>query len=635
MKKIFFLLALYFTYSLIALFNVDKVYAQGTCYGVWGGSIPTCPNSQSWICNTSSVIDGGVVGCDCGCKRNVGNCQGTGVRHDCPAGTVRSAVATGSQCARICAGLGTAQRSGSCCDWVTSPASGCDWNCTYNPRTGNNRCKKECSQPEETYCRTSITTTYRCDPVCAAPTAFTLNKPDAGASLASPVVSLIWNASTFTAAAGCVGQYKVYVGTNNPPTTLQATVSSSTTSTTFTGAPGTTYYWYVQAVNGAAAVNTAVRSFTVLNNQITGAVYYDSNNDCVVSPGTSDRWKKGTGMTVSIPGTGYSAAVPSNNTGGSGAFTISAVAGQTYPSMTLANIPPGYNCSTGSGCGSCLTLSNVTTPSSNHRFYLTDRFSGWWQVEGAGIYAGNAEGASDAIRSDLPSSARLILAGSGGSAAALIRGTGAADLGAGQVSDSLWTTASKYKGKKMDYSYFAAQMGVVPDQVDDFASGMNEPITVKDFYYTKPQSGEATISAPWIIGDTEKYVVFVDGDLRISANITVAPGGFLAFITKGDIVISPAVTNLEGMYIASNNFVTDTVDILEVIADVALDVRGTVIAWGSMQLDRSLISGNSTTPAEKFTYRADLLTNMPEKMKTFAMNWQEVVAGTFEEEEEQ
>jgi hypothetical protein len=568
-------------------------------------------------------------------NKGSGNCNGTGVTVNCPAGTVRSSVVVGTQCAKMCNGLGTAQAAGTCCDVVSYNASGCHNECTFNPRTGNNRCKKVCDEPGGSYCRTGTTITYRCDPICSAPGPITLSLPADNASLTSTTVNLAWNAATFPNQTGCTKQYKIYVGAVGQTPTLYATVNNSITSLNYTGTRGVTYQWYVQAANGTVTTTSATRRFTVLNNQITGVVFYDSNNDCVVSPGTSDRWKKGAGMTVTIPGTSYSASVPSVNNGGTGVFTITAVAGETYPTMTLNNIPPGYSCSTGPGCGACTTLTNVTTPSSNHRFYLTDRFAGWWQVEGAGIYAGNAEGASDAIRSDLPSSARLILAGSGGSAAALIRGAGSADLGAGQVSDSLWTTTSKYKGKKMDYSYFAAQMGVVPDQVEDFASGMTEPNAVKDFYYTEPDGGIATISSPWTVGSSEKYIVFVNGDLRIAADITVAPGGFLSFIVNGDITVAPAVTDIEGLYIASNNFVTETVDITEVIADVALDVNGTVIAWGSMQLDRSLVSGNSTTPAEKFTYRPDLLTNMPEKMKTFAMNWQEVVAGTFEEEEEQ
>lgn len=570
-------------------------------------------------------------------NKGSGTCNGSGVTVNCPAGTVRSTVIVGNQCARLCNGLGTAQTAGGCCDEVCTNPSDCEWEGTCPGRT----CKKVCAEPGGCYCRTGTTYTHRCDPICSPPSTTTLNSPENNATLTTTTVPLIWNAATFPNQTGCTKQYRVYIGEyvapgrGQPPRSLPlyATVSNSITSLNYTATRGKTYEWYVTAANGTLTADTTRRRFTVLDNQITGTVYYDSNNDCVVSPGTSDRWKKGPGMVVTVPGTSYSSVVVNNNTGGSGAFTITAGAGDVYPTVTLTNVPQGYNCSTGGSCGSsCLTRTNVAVPTSNLRFYLTDSFAGWWQVQGAGIYAGNAEGATDAIRSDLPSSARLILAGSGGSAAALIRGSGSADLGSGQVSDSLWTTASKYKGKKMDYSYFAAQMGVVSGQANDWgADTMNKPGTTKDFHYLNPQTDEATISTPWVVGSNEKYVVFVDGDLDIAANITVASGGFVSFIVNGDISVAPAVTNIEGVYIASENFVTDTVDINEVIADVALDVRGTVVAWGSMLLNRSLISGNSTTPAEKFTYRADLLENMPDKMKTFAMNWQEVAPGTFGE----
>lgn len=64
--------------------------------------------------------------------------------------------------------------------------------------------------------------------------------------------------------------------------------------------------------------------------------------------------------------------------------------------------------------------------------------------------------------------------------------------------------------------------------------------------------------------------------------------------------------------------------------DVQLDVAGSVVAWGGVSLGRDLGSTNASEPAEQFTYRPDLLVNMPDAMKVFALRWQEVVPGTFD-----
>jgi hypothetical protein len=107
-------------------------------------------------------------------------------------------------------------------------------------------------------------------------------------------------------------------------------------------------------------------------------------------------------------------------------------------------------------------------------------------------------------------------------------------------------------------------------------------------------------------------------------------GGFLAIIAKGSITVAPGVTTLQGIYLSSSNFVTTSVYVQGVTNDVQLNVAGSVVAWGILDLHRNLGGiGNSTQPAEKFTHRPDLLTNMPKKMKGFALQWQEVPAGSF------
>ena len=74
------------------------------------------------------------------------------------------------------------------------------------------------------------------------------------------------------------------------------------------------------------------------------------------------------------------------------------------------------------------------SPSANNNFYLTNLRESWWQAEGAGVYAGSMAGGVT-VRSEIPTAlTKLILPGSGGTSAALLRASGQADLGAGEVS---------------------------------------------------------------------------------------------------------------------------------------------------------------------------------------------------------
>jgi len=267
----------------------------------------------------------------------------------------------------------------------------------------------------------------------------------------------------------------------------------------------------------------------------------------------------------------------------------------------------------------------------NNNFFLTTQLSGWWQVEGASIYAGSRAGGVT-VKSEIPSSSLdLILPGTGGSEGALIRGSGNASLGLGSVSDQSWNAVSSYRGKRMDYNYFAASMGVVRNAPSDWETdSLNLQTGEQDFWYADPTSGTATISNPWVVPADQQQVIFVNGDLRVESDITVDEGGFLALVVSGNITVDPLVNQMEGIFISSGNFVTESAFESGVVVDSQLNVAGSVISWGSLVLSRDLGGGNSSTPAEKFSYRPDLLVNIPEKMKTFAMQWEEVVAGSFE-----
>lgn len=251
----------------------------------------------------------------------------------------------------------------------------------------------------------------------------------------------------------------------------------------------------------------------------------------------------------------------------------------------------------------------------------------WWQVEGAGVYAGSSLGGVT-IGSQVPSGNYLIIPGSVGSVAALMRASGTPDTGDGGISTSAWNALTQYRGKRVDYAYLAAQMGVTYTQANDFATdALDKPAydSTKEFYFIEPSTGEAHLSSAWSVESGEKYVVFVDGDLRIDQNVTVANGGFLLWVVSGDIIIDPTVSEVEGLMVASGRWVSESTG----ATDTQLTVAGSVVGWGGIELNRDLGGAANASPAERFVYRSDLLITMPDPVKTFVMQWAEVAPGTF------
>jgi len=272
---------------------------------------------------------------------------------------------------------------------------------------------------------------------------------------------------------------------------------------------------------------------------------------------------------------------------------------------------------------STLTIDDVPVPETAE--------DGWWQTVGAGVYAG-AGGGGVTIQSSLPTAAsRLIIPGTD-DLAAIVRASGTVNVGEGAISDENWSVVSPYQGKTMDYRYFASRMGVSVGSVPSWGGGVIDEGTIageeEDFYLARDGGdGEVSLAGPWAVTAGESYVVFVDGDLELNRNVTVAEGGFVAFIVNGGITVTPGVTQMQGVYVADELFTTET---NAPSVDARLFVQGMVVAWGGVSLNRDLSDiNNYLYPAEQFSYRSDLLINMPDKMKSFALRWQEVAPGSF------
>lgn len=395
---------------------------------------------------------------------------------------------------------------------------------------------------------------------------------------------------------------------------VNATLASGTNSYLVTGLlPNTTYYFRVTNYNSSACnIGATPISYTTPNVTLSGRVYLDTNNNC----STSTPWNLG-GLTVSVRDTAYSGSV-----GSDGRFGFFAGDDPTFSYLDLSGYTSEYTCSTASGCNSCPTLTSVANPSTTNYFYLTPRREAWWQVVGGSVYSGGS------VRSELPQAGTsLIESGAGGELGALMRASGTLDIGVGEVSSAGYSVQTQYKGRTMNYDYFAAHMGVTPNTINDWAADtMNKPANNpnKNFYYQRPSGSEASVTTPWTVATGESYVIFVNGDLRIASNITVEQGGFLAFVVNGAVRVSPAVTNIAGLYVVDGVLSTES----NGMVDVPVEFQGSVVAWGGVNFGRDLVADNLSQAGEKFVYRPDLLTNMPDSMKVFSLKWEEVVPGT-------
>ncbi|MQC26901.1 MAG: hypothetical protein DWG76_05585 [Chloroflexi bacterium] len=197
-----------------------------------------------------------------------------------------------------------------------------------------------------------------------------------------------------------------------------------------------------------------------------------------------------------------------------------------------------------------------------------------------------------------------------------------------------------------NYDYFYDKFG---DQAQTLPNA-GKPIVGSDLaihWY----SGDLTLTEanPWNLTDTEKIIVFVDGNLTIDDTVsgenritTVATGGdaFLMFIASGDITITsrvgysdiytnPAaanIANVEGVFIADGLL---TIAGVPGTTDRKFIGAGTFVGWSGVALERNFDDGdspelNSNAATEAFVFRPDFIVNSPKKIKSAQMTWREI-----------
>jgi len=177
------------------------------------------------------------------------------------------------------------------------------------------------------------------------------------------------------------------------------------------------------------------------------------------------------------------------------------------------------------------------------------------------------------------------------------------------------------------YNYFYAKLGS-PETADTLTLPLAKPASrVKPYYLV----GDVTTTGDWTIGNDESMVILVTGNLTIGGRITINGNGFLAFVVKGDISVSPSVGGpltggpvpvVEGVYLSSGTFHTGASSVAGAERFVG---KGMFIANEiSLERDLTSVGGNNTNAAEFFSYDPQLLFTMPDALKEMSTTWEEV-----------
>ncbi len=451
----------------------------------------------------------------------------------------------------------------------------------------------------------------------------------------------------------------------------------SGTSYTWSGIPAGITIWEVRvrpinttcAAYGGADNGTWTATHVVsLIGDVSGNFYYDPSNTC--NPATASLVTPGTGSMISIAGLGgYSSTTGPSLSASSYTFPNTPYWSTNpnnvitfTPGLSGTGIP--YRCNCGTDVGGNCVLSGISSPSSGNNFFFADVLNtAWWQVQGGNVYA--AASSSLGIGSNVPPSAVCSAPGcspfllatntAGDTDSAGIAVTNGSSLDTTQESDgyntsrltdrgsSVFNTATRILGTasgRQDFAFFKARFGLGNAPASDGFDPLNaqKPIIAptnggEAYYY----QGDLIIKNAWQVASGESLTIFVDGNLTITDEtpatpqlITVANGGYLAFIVKGNITIDPSVgnpvstdatPNLEGIYVADGTISTGTIG---GSADQRFVGAGSFVGWTGVSLQRVLPDpDNNTIPADLFIFRPDLVNTLPEPMTRPSYTWQE------------
>jgi hypothetical protein len=190
---------------------------------------------------------------------------------------------------------------------------------------------------------------------------------------------------------------------------------------------------------------------------------------------------------------------------------------------------------------------------------------------------------------------------------------------------------SEFEGQKENYEFFFHLFDFPLNPIADFGGTMNAaslalpPVNTNNAYYNV---GDLTLTGDLHITSGQKITVFVDGNFTQNAKTIVDPGGFLAFVVRGDITfpntlvsVSNADPAVEGIYVANGTISMPSSG----TTDEKLAVQGSLITWTGFTMPRTFgTSRNNAEPVITVTYRPDLVINTPKEFKYSKYTWRQV-----------
>lgn len=560
------------------------------------------------------------------------------------------------------------------CDQDSTCVSSCSPDCS-GKTCGDDGCGGSCGS-----CASGVCNSGNC---CTntAPGAATLSSPADGAQIMKGVAQIMnWSDVTAwgTNCAGNNNRYEICISSNQTSCNLANYVSTGLTSQySWTPSVGDNYVtWSVRSNNGALTSTSATRSVCVEGGPVISAWSacnagtHKRTRTCTENCGSDNcagvslsedclGAVRGTLFDASDyescpafdPATGYltglpaGAGAPSRSFGFSGTWPpLSAAvtdASGNYSIQVYAPSSYSYDFSplsdiyvTGGGpkltCYSSVASvpsnppSCLTQPCSlvnNMSFGFWRMYGGWWQAVGGSVHGNKG------IKSEIPSSLttemslilpdvtmgnRLGLLSYGGARPADMLGTNPN----AKVSTSLWEKESQYSGQIYDWGFYNTRFNLFAKTAWD-GGAVSYTDTTNGYQIFKSAGSVANFG--FSPTGTQKAIFHVNGDVRVTGDIVVPSGAFLAIIAKGTITFDPSVTRADGWYVAKNISVpckdidSDGCD----KTDSQFLGNGTFVGWNGIALERTRGATNNTAPSEKFTYRQDLYLTAPKPLKIY------------------
>ncbi|NMB56429.1 hypothetical protein GYA19_00650 [Candidatus Beckwithbacteria bacterium] len=242
---------------------------------------------------------------------------------------------------------------------------------------------------------------------------------------------------------------------------------------------------------------------------------------------------------------------------------------------------------------------------------ITLNYSSWYQVENGNIHTNNN------LSSQVPDN-QVFYNPSQSENAGFISYLADIDLGADDSEYDAFQTGN-YRIVHEDYAYFLNKMST---DIKSQVQGLSDILV--DGIYQTDNTDDLNITATNV--NNSKIILFHNGNVNITGNITIQSGSVLMLIVSGEINIDPSVTQIEGIYIA-NKIKTGTKGLdpsTNLGQDSVLNLNGTFVGWQDFNLQRNL--ENNSQAAEVFTYRPDLINALRafDEIKTFQYDWQEI-----------